>query len=216
MKQDGYQLLTDRIGYLLNLCDYLSIDHFRSFDTYYVIPANEETAINGEWKIGPRDDFFNKLYEKYPHIKLIAEDLGDLRPEVLELRDQFNLPGMFISEFTIFDMNNLSTNRQLVYPGTHDNETLWGWFLNRTPDEINFLKWRMNDYNDETLFDTIVKYIYTIPSLMTIFQLQDVLKLDNSARMNYPGTVGSPNWRWKLKDFSWIKEVKYPDFSWLK
>lgn len=216
MRQDGYKLLIDRIGYLANLCDYLRIDHFRAFDTYYVIPANEETAINGEWKIGPRDDFFNKLYEKYPNIKLIAEDLGDLRPEVLELRDQFNLPGMFISEFTIFDMNNLSTNRQLVYPGTHDNETLWGWFLNRTPDEINFLKWRMNDYNDETLFDTIVKYIYTIPSLMTIFQLQDVLKLDNSARMNYPGTVGSPNWRWKLKDFSWIKEVKYPDFSWFK
>ena len=216
MKQDNYKLLIDRIGYLANLCDYLRIDHFRAFDTYYVIPAGEETAKNGEWKIGPRDDFFNKLFAKYPDIKLIAEDLGDLRPEVLELRDQFNLPGMFISEFTIFDMNNLSTEHQLVYPGTHDNETLWGWFLNRTPDEINFLKYRMNDYNDETLYDTIVKYIYTIPSLMTIFQLQDVLKLDNSARMNYPGTVGSPNWRWKLKDFTWIKQVKYPDFKWFE
>ena len=216
MKQDNYKLLIDRVGYLANLCDYLRIDHFRAFDTYYVIPAGEETARNGVWKIGPREDFFNKLFEKYPNIHLIAEDLGDLRPEVLELRDEFNLPGMFISEFTIFDTKNIPTGKQLVYPGTHDNETLWGWFLNRTPDEINFLKWRVNDYNDETLFDTIVKYIYDTPSLMTIFQLQDVLKLDNSARMNYPGTVGSPNWRWKLKDFSWIKQVKYPDFNWFK
>ena len=214
MKQDGYQLLVDRVGYLAKLCDYLRIDHFRAFDTYYVIPGDKTDAREGVWKIGPRSEFFHKLYEKYPGINLIAEDLGDLRPEVLELRDEFNLPGMFISEFTIFDLKNLSTDRQIVYPGTHDNETLWGWYLNRTPQEKDFLKWRMNDYNDETLYDTIVKYIYTIPSLMTIFQLQDILKLDNSARMNYPGTVGSPNWRWKLKDFSWVKEVKYPDYNW--
>ena len=216
MKQDGYKLLVDRVGYLSKLCDYLRIDHFRAFDTYYVIPAGEETAKNGVWKIGPRDDFFNKLYEKYPNIKLIAEDLGDLRPEVLELRDQFNLPGMFISEFTIFDLKNLSTERQLVYPGTHDNETLYGWYLNRTPEEIEFIKKRLNVTDNEKLFDEIVRYIYTIPSLMTIFQLQDVLKLDNKARMNMPGTVGSPNWRWKLKDFTWVKEVKYPDFKWFE
>ena len=216
MKQDGYKLLVDRVGYLAKLCDYLRIDHFRAFDTYYVIPAGEETARNGVWKIGPREDFFNKLYERYPGINLIAEDLGDLRPEVLELRDQFNLPGMFICEFTIFDLNNLSTNRQLVYPGTHDNETLYGWFLNLTWDQKQFIKNRLGEYDDEKLFDAIVKYIYTIPSLMTIFQLQDILKLDNSARMNLPGTVGSPNWRWRLKDFSWMKEVKYPDPSWLE
>lgn len=214
MKQDGYKLLTDRVGYLMNLCDYLRIDHFRAFDTYYVIPAGEETARNGEWKIGPREEFFDKLYERYPGIKLIAEDLGDLRPEVLELRDHYNLPGMFISEFTIFDTKAESTNNTIVYPGTHDNETLYGWFLNRSHDEIEFLKWRVNDYNYDTLFDTIVKYIYDTPSLMTIFQLQDVLKLDNSARMNLPGTVGAPNWTWKVKDFSWIRDVKYPKKDW--
>ena len=181
-----------------------------------MIPASEETAKNGVWKIGPREEFFDKLYEKFPNIKLIAEDLGDLRPEVLELRDEYNLPGMFISEFTIFDLENLSTERQLVYPGTHDNETLWGWYLNRIPEEITFIKNRLKVYDDDKLYDAIVKYIYTIPSLMTIFQLQDVLKLDNKARMNMPGTVGSPNWRWKLKDFSWMKEVKYPDYKWFE
>ena len=216
MKQDDYKLLIDRISYLCELCDYLRIDHFRAFDTYYVIPAGEETARNGVWKIGPRDDFFNKLYEKHPNLQLIAEDLGDLRPEVLELRDQFNLPGMFICEFTIFDMKQESTNRQLVYPGTHDNETLYGWFLNLNDEQKRFIANRLHVNYDEKLYDEIVKYIFTMPSLMTIFQLQDIMGLDNSGRMNWPGTVGDPNWTWKLKDFSFMKEAKYPDFNWFK
>ena len=214
MKKDSYSLLVNRISYLAKLCNYLRIDHFRAFDTYYVIPAGEETARNGVWKIGPRDDFFNELYRQYPDIKLIAEDLGDLRPEVLELRDQFNLPGMFICEFTIFDLKQFSTPKQLVYPGTHDNETLYGWFLNLDDKQKEFIATRLKVNNDISLFDSIVKYIFTIPSLMTIFPLQDVLKLDNSARMNWPGTVGDPNWTWKLKDFSFMKEVKYPDYKW--
>lgn len=216
MKKDNYKLLVDRIGYLMNLCDILRIDHFRAFDTYFVIQAGEETAKNGVWKIGPQDDFFNELFKKYPHTNLIAEDLGDLRPEVLELRDRFNLPGMFISEFTIFDLNNVSNDRQIVYPGTHDNETLYGWYLNLNEDQKDFIAKRLNVVNKDKLYDSIVKYIFTIPSLMTIFPLQDVLKLDNSARMNYPGTVGSPNWEWKLKDFSWMGKVKYPKKEWFK
>ena len=216
MKQDNYTLLIDRIGYLFKLCDLLRVDHFRAFDTYYVIPADKNDARIGEWKIGPRDDFFNKMYEKYPEINLIAEDLGDLRPEVLELRDQFNLPGMFISEFTIFDLNNLSTERQIVYPGTHDNETLYGWFLNLNEEQKEFIKKRLEVKEGQDLYDEIVKYIFTIPSLMTIFPLQDLLKLDNSARMNYPGTVGSPNWEWKLKDSTWKKQIKYPNWKWFE
>ena len=84
MKEDNYKLLVDRVGYLMNLCDVLRIDHFRAFDTYYVIPGDATDARVGEWKIGPQDDFFNELYKKYPNTDLIAEDLGDLRPEVLE------------------------------------------------------------------------------------------------------------------------------------
>ena len=216
MKQDNYQLLIDRIGYLLNLCDYLRIDHFRAFDTYYVIPANEETAINGVWKLGPAYDFFDKLYAKYPGINLIAEDLGDLRPEVLQLRDHYHLPGMFVCEFTIFDPKQASTNMSIVYPGTHDNDTLYGWYLALKPEEKEVLKSRLGHYEEDTLFEAFVKYIYTIPSMMTIFQMQDILKLDNKTRMNYPGTVGSPNWEWKLKDMSWMNEVKYPDWKWFE
>jgi len=75
---------------------------------------------------------------------------------------------------------------------------------------------RLGVKDKEALYDEIVKYIFTIPSLMTIFPLQDLLKLDNSARMNYPGTVGSPNWEWKLKDHNWVKQIKYPDYKWFE
>lgn len=216
MKLDDYKLLTDRIGYLTNLCDILRIDHFRAFDTYYVIPAGEETAKNGVWKIGPRDDFFNCLYKKYPHTDLIAEDLGELRPEVLELRDQFNFPGMYIVQFTIFDFNQKSTVNQIVYPGTHDNETLYGWYLSLREDQLQMIENRVGCHNRKKLYDELVKYTYSIPSKMTIVPIQDILKLDNEARMNYPGTVGDPNWKWKLNSFSWVNKVKYPFKKWRK
>ena len=215
MKEDNYRLLVDRVGYLMNLCDILRIDHFRAFDTYYVIPSWETTARTGEWKIGPREDFFNALYAKYPNTNLIAEDLGELRPEVLELRDEYHLPGMFICEFTIFDLKVDSTPNTIVYPGTHDNETLWGWYNNLSEDNLRFIENRLQCFDRKWLFETIVKHIYGRPSLMTIFALQDVLKLDNSARMNYPGTVGDPNWKWKLKDFTWTKRVIYPRKEWM-
>ena len=216
MKQDNYQLLVDRVGYLTKLCDLLRIDHFRAFDTYYVIPANEETARNGEWKLGPAYDFFDSLYRKYPGINLIAEDLGDLRPEVLVLRDHYNLPGMFISEFTIFDLNNLSTDKQIVYPGTHDNETLWGWYNNLSEDNLRFIENRLQFFDREHLFERIVQYIFTIPSLMTIYQMQDLLKLGNEARMNMPGTTGDPNWTWKLASWDFVDQVLYPKPEWFE
>ena len=216
MKEDNYSLLVDRVGYLTKICDILRIDHFRAFDTYYVVPAGEETARNGVWKLGPGTDFFDKLYEKYPDAQLIAEDLGDLRPEVLQLRDHYHLPGMFITEFTIFDYNAHSTDNTIVYPGTHDNETLWGWFMNLNDSQKDFIANRLGVINRDDLYDEIVKYIFSLPSLITIFPLQDLLKLDNSARMNMPGTVGSPNWMWKLKDFSWMGKEKYPKKGWVK
>ncbi|MCD8209837.1 MAG: 4-alpha-glucanotransferase [Coprobacillus sp.] len=213
MKRDGYQLLVDRIGYLGTLCDYLRLDHFRAFDTYYVIPAGRSDAKVGTWKIGPRDEFFKKLYAKYPKTKLIAEDLGDLVHTVIELRDRLKLHGMYIMEFTIFDDKVKSSKDLIVYPGTHDNETLWGWYNNLTEEQYKYLMKKLGS-DRRHLYNNVFKYMYTAPSYMTIFQLQDFLKLDNSARTNCPGTVGYPNWSWKLKDWSWTKEVVYPKKHW--
>ena len=180
----------------MKTCDILRLDHFRAFDTYCVIPAEDENAKRGKWEIGPREDFFDCLYKKYPNIKLIAEDLGDLFPSVLELRDKYNLPGMFIVEFTIFDVNAKSTNNTIVYPGTHDNQTIMGWLKTLPESNIKFLKDKFGE--NANLFNSVFTYILSLPSLMTIYQYQDLLKLDDEARINYPGTIGDPNWTFKL------------------
>ena len=206
MKEDNYAFLVDRVSYLGRICDYLRIDHFRAFDTYYVIPGDADTAMHGEWKVGPRYEFFNELYRQYPDIKIIAEDLGDLFDSVLELRDRYHLPGMRIMEFCVFDPD-VDTSNTIVYPGTHDNDTLYGWYKNLNEDQINFLKEKFN--NPKNLYNAIFDSIWNMDSLMTIFPLQDLLKLDNRARINSPGTVGTHNWSFKLRDMSWINKIKY-------
>ena len=131
---------------------------------------------------------------------MIAEDLGDLFPSVLELRDKYNLPGMFIVEFTIFDVNAKSDENTIVYPGTHDNQTLKGWLDSLPESNIKFLKDKFGENAD--LFNSVFTYILSLPSKMTIFQLQDLLKLGDEARINYPGTIGDPNWCFKLDKFN--------------
>ena len=206
MKQNGYSFLINRIASLASHCHYLRLDHFRAFDTYCVIPAEDENARRGQWLIGPRNDFFDELYRRYPDIKIIAEDLGEMFDSVIELRGHYNLPGMRVYEFCIYD--NLPESTEFVaYPGTHDNETLYGWYKNLTEYNIG----RLNELlgNPKNLYNAIFDYIWNVPSFITIFQLQDLLQLDNKARINSPGTIGDPNWCWKLKDMSWINKVKY-------
>lgn len=207
MKENRYKFLINRLASYQKTCDMLRLDHFRAFDTYCVIPAGDTNARRGKWEVGPRFDFFDELYKQHPDINLIAEDLGDLFPSVHELRDRYNLPGMYIVEFTIFDEKAMSTNRQIVYPGTHDNETLYGWLKSLPKENLNFVKNKFKGSKD--LYASVFKYIWDLPSYMTIFQLQDLLKLDNRARINWPGTVGDPNWTFKFKDFKWIKKVKF-------
>ncbi len=197
MKADRYRFLIERLASYMKTCDILRLDHFRAFDTYCVIPAEDNNARRGVWKNGPSYDFFDELYRQQPNIRLIAEDLGDLFPSVLELRDHYNLPGMFIVEFTIFDVKAESTPKTIVYPGTHDNQTLMGWLKTLPEENVKFLKVKFGE--NVNLFSAVFKYILSLPSMMTIFQYQDLLKLDDKARINYPGTVGDQNWTFKLK-----------------
>ena len=206
MEENNYSFLVHRIGYLASTCDYLRLDHFRAWDTYCVIPAEDENARRGEWIVGPRTKFFDRLFDVYPDINLIAEDLGELFQGVHDLRDYYEFPGMFITQFTIFDDWCVSKDTQIVYPGTHDNDTLQGW-INSLPDyRIEQLRRR---FGDGDLFELIFNYTWNMDSKITIFPLQDLMRLDNSARFNLPGTVGSPNWEWKLTDIKDLNDIKY-------
>jgi len=206
LDKKNYDLLVNRIGYLANTCDYLRLDHFRAFDTYCVIPGKDENARRGEWWEGPRYRFFDELYRKYPNIHLIAEDLGDLFQGVHDLRDHYKLPGMYITEFTVFDVKQFPKETQIIYPGTHDNQTIQGWLDTLPEENIRFLRKKFGD--DADLWQSFFDYTWNLPSYLTIFSLQDLMHLDDKARMNYPGTTGSPNWEWKLRDMHFMKFAK--------
>ena len=206
MKENGYRFLVNRISYLASHCHYLRLDHFRAFDTYCVIPAEDDNARRGKWLVGPRFDFFDTLFREHPDIKLIAEDLGEMFDSVIELRDHYNLPGMRVYEFCIFDDLPIS-DKFVVYPGTHDNQTLYGWYKSLGEWHIDFLNKKFN--NPKNLYNAIFDYIWNVESFITIFQLQDLLKLDDRARINSPGTIGEPNWCFKLKDLNCLSKIKY-------
>ena len=206
MKENGYRFLLNRIEYLADHCHYLRLDHFRAFDTYCVIPAEDENARRGQWLVGPRYDFFDRLFAERPNIKIIAEDLGEMFDSVIELRDHYNLPGMRVYEFCIFDDLPVS-DRFVVYPGTHDNQTLYGWYKDLTPENKERLSKILG--NPKNLYNAAFEHIWNASSYMTIFQLQDLLKMDNRGRINYPGTIGKPNWCFKFKDMSWTNRIKY-------
>lgn len=208
MKEDHYSLLVNRTGFLTEHCDILRLDHFRAFDTYFVIPADAKNGRSGEWKVGPRDEFFEELYKAYPNAELIAEDLGDLFPSVIELRDRQNLPGMHIVQFTIFDNHMPAGENLIVYTGTHDNQTLLGWVKSLRDDQKAHIAWKLHLDNWDHILEAVIDYVKKLPSKYTIFPIQDLLWLDDSARMNVPGTQDDRNFAWRLKDWEWVKDLK--------
>ena len=207
MKEDNYEFWIERMKWNQISYDVIRIDHFRAFDTYWAIPGDSDTARKGEWLIGPRNDLFDELYEAIPNLQLVVEDLGDLRPEVLELRDDYDLMGMKIVEFALnawdLEKDHLLDKNLLAYTGTHDNQTIVGWLedlgeAGAKDLENNLLKM---GYDDEELFEKINHYTLGLPCNWAILPMQDIIGLDNEARINTPSTIGSPNWEWKLETF---------------
>lgn len=134
LKENGYQFWVDRIGYSSRLFDIIRIDHFRAFDTFWKIPATCPTAIEGEWIEAPGYEVIDTLLEKIPEVNLVAEDLGDLRPEVLELKEHYHFKGMKILVFSIDTSGKYAKDifhdveNMIIYTGTHDNDTLMEWY----------------------------------------------------------------------------------------
>ena len=206
MKDNNYKFLINRIACLASRADILRLDHFRAFDTYCVIPAGDENARRGEWKIGPRNDFFDNLFKQYPDIQIIAEDLGLLFDSVHELRDYYKLPGMRVIQFVAFE--ELKENDNIIlYPGTHDNQTLYGWLKSLDKEHKTILRKEYKGSKD--IYGSLFNEIWNMTSRITIFPVQDLIKLDDSARINHPGTVGPHNWTFKFKNMKFLETVKY-------
>ena len=206
MKENNYKFLISRIACLASRADILRLDHFRAFDTYCVIPAGDENARRGEWRIGPRNDFFDNLFKQYPNIQIIAEDLGILFDSVHELRDHYKLPGMRVIQFVAFEELKEIENI-IVYPGTHDNQTLYGWVKSLDKEHKAILR---NEYKgSKDIYGSLFNEVWNMTSKITIFPMQDLIKLDDRARINHPGTVGEHNWTFKFKNMKFLETVKY-------
>lgn len=208
MKKEDYSWWIHRIKHSFKIVDILRIDHFRGFESYWQIPASEETAINGEWKKGPGIEIFRKFQQELGHLAIIAEDLGLITPEVEKLLHDTEYPGMRVLQFA-FEENedNPAKNKflphnyypnSIAYTGTHDNQTTKAWFAELTKKvKKNVLNYTNSDEKD--IVGDLIRLIWSSVANMTIIPIQDLLRLGDEARMNVPGTT-SENWKWR---FTW-------------
>jgi len=204
MQADGFRWWIARLTTEFRRFDLLRIDHFRGFEACWEIPVNDTTAINGKWAKSPGQALFETLRKHFGELPLVAEDLGLITPEVLELRDRFQFPGMEILQFAFdggSDNPYLPHNHRfssVVYTGTHDNDTTLSWFEG-LPAEQQLRVVEYLGYPHEPMPWPIIRATLASVSQLAILPMQDVLALGSGQRMNTPGT-SEGNWHWR---FSW-------------
>jgi len=207
LKANTYDWWIQRMRKNTELYDLVRIDHFRGLSTYWEVSALEETAVNGKWLRGPGTDFMNVLQKEFPDMPFIAEDLGDVDQAVYDLRDKYNLPGMHIVQFgfgkdmskSVHAPHNYTTN-SVVYTGTHDNNTVKGWFKEEAGKrgKKNLKKYTLKKVNAKNCHKVLLRIAYRSVAKIAIIPMQDVLGLGAKSRMNLPAT-DTGNWLWRAK-----------------
>jgi len=208
LKSMDYEWWLARLRRNFELYDVVRIDHFRGLVDYWQIPAHESTAVVGEWQTGPGDDFLRTLLKNFSHLPLIAEDLGILSPQVPETMERFRFPGMKILVFAFGgDMSgnpylpDKYTANCVAYTGTHDNNTVCGWWQNEVSfhEKKNLAKYlkKHRIRRKKELNWLFIELLADSKAEVVIFPLPDVLGLGAEARMNTPG-VAHGNWEWRL------------------
>lgn len=196
-----------RFEAVFELVDIARIDHFRGFESYWSIPAEAETALNGEWRKGPGAEFFDAIFARLGDLKIVAEDLGIITEEVHKLRDKLGFPGMKVIQFAFdgdpansFLPHNFTTPNCVVYTGTHDNDTSLGWFLSEQLSDQgreNVKKLANREMHDHSPIHLDLIYLaLSSTASLAIIPLQDVLGFGNDCKMNTPG-VAEGNWQWR-------------------
>jgi 4-alpha-glucanotransferase len=213
MEKKNFDWWRERMMISASLYDIIRIDHFIGVVNYYSIPATSPTAVEGKWVNGPGRKLTEVIKTSIGNAKIIAEDLGILTPNVRELIKETGYPGMKILEFGLegpadheYLPHNFKDTNLVAYTGTHDNETLVGFLNNKKEEELEFMYQYFNVSKIEELPYAIIRVLYSSIADVVIVQMQDLLMLDNAARMNFPSTIGG-NWQWRLRK-SQYKELK--------
>jgi 4-alpha-glucanotransferase len=213
LKEKNYHWWVQRFQGMLELVDWIRIDHFRAFEAYWAVKSGETTALNGRWITGPGAAFFESIEEQLGRLPFIAEDLGLITPEVEALRDQFNMPGMKILHFAFgsgwgnaYLPHNYSRNC-VAYTGTHDNDTSLGWFNHLSAREKDEVRSYLGRTDDEEIHWDLIRAAMNSVSDWAITPLQDLLGIGSEGRMNTPGK-GEGNWEWRYTDGALTNELR--------
>lgn len=206
LKRTGYSWWLNRIGYNQKLYDVVRLDHFRGFIACWEIPAGEITAVKGKWVGAPAEGFFDTLLRSFPDLTVIAEDLGIITPDVREIMNTFGFPGMKLLIFAFgedlpenpYITHNYNKNC-VVYTGTHDNNTIKGWFRNELSyeDRKRLFRYLGHEVSEDTIHHELIRLAMMSVADTVIIPMQDILGLGEEARMNTPSTSKN-NWEWML------------------
>ncbi len=204
----------------LDIADLIRVDHFRGFAGYWSVPFGEDNAVNGEWKKAPGIELFTSLQQEFKNLPVIAEDLGVITEDVVELRDKFGFPGMKILQFafgTGSDNPFLPENYEencVVYTGTHDNDTTVGWF-EKLPDDLKKEVCSYLKCDGTNIHWDLIRTAWKSKAAFALAPMQDLLGLNSEARMNTPASTSS-NWKWRMKvdDMSIELARKMRDLTW--
>lgn len=212
MEKDEYSWWVKRFEYSLKIFDVLRIDHFRGFESYWEVKYGAKDAINGQWTKGPGMKLFNKLKEELGDMNIIAEDLGFLTEDVIKLIEESGFPGMKVLQFA-FDSREESdylphnfNKNCVVYTGTHDNSTVVGWYTNTDKEDVNYAIEYLKLDSIEGVNWGFIRGAWSSTAYLAITTTQDLLGLDDSARMNIPSTVGG-NWIWRMEKEDLTDEI---------
>jgi malto-oligosyltrehalose synthase/4-alpha-glucanotransferase len=206
LKKNNYSWWISRLKKNKELFDIIRLDHFRAFADFWEVPAGETTARLGQWKPGPGEDFFKKMKKQLGTLPFLAEDLGEIDEPVYKLRDDFNFPGMKVLQFGFGEYFPFSehipqnySNRFFAYTGTHDNNTTRGWFRTEVSSDTleNLVQYAGQRVTEHNIHLILAQLAYSSVADTAMLPMQDVLGLDEHARMNTPAT-GSNNWKWRL------------------
>ena len=206
MEQEGFAWWIRRLAAAGKLYDMVRIDHFRGLESYWSVPYADKTARNGAWVKGPGKAFVRAIKSALPDLDMIAEDLGYLTQEVLDLRNESGYPGMKVLQFA-FDSKEPAdylphsyTANTVVYTGTHDNLTMRQWFDTASPEAVRLAARYMSLSEEEGYVWGVIRTALASVSDTCIIPMQDLLGLGSEGRMNFPGTLSDSNWTWRMKD----------------
>jgi 4-alpha-glucanotransferase len=217
-EKTDYQWWIARLYFNFHMFNTVRIDHFRGLESFWAIPADSENAKIGEWLPANGFDLLNTIHSQLGHLPIVAEDLGIITPEVENIRDHFSLPGMKVIQFaSSSDESNehLPHNfqrRNIVYTGTHDNDTLLGWWRSLESSERKMVS-RYTNSKKGNIRERLIEWVWASTAEVAIIPMQDLLGLGSQARMNIPGTA-TGNWKWRYQkrqerkhDFEFIRKL---------